>query len=231
MQFFLDTFTIIDVTLMAKRLQTKVMKSLLVLFATFSFVFSGCITTKESVFGDYEYSTHYRLLNVELYQDSSFRLINRIGLLMDTISGTYSAADKRLILNSYINEFNTKAKILLNNCDTCKNNIPVQVKDLLTHDVLPARITLFKDNKIITVIDCNFEGRANLFHSSVDSILVDFLGYESFSSAIDFKSDISIQVYLISSAVKRNMINNENWRYKKNSLVTPAGHILPAKVK
>lgn len=206
------------------------MKSAILTILIFFVVLTSCITTKKPVFGEFENSSNFWLLNVNIYPDSTFRLIYRYGMLMDTIFGDYVKRDKYLMLISYINEFNTEGKVHLNICDTCRNIIPIQVKDLLTHDDLPARITSFKDNKIIEVTDCNFDGRANLFYTSVDSILVSFLGYESFSSAIDNKYDISIQVYLISSAVKRNMINNERWRYKKNSLLTPTGHILHKKV-
>jgi hypothetical protein len=205
------------------------MKNLLLALVIICVTLMGCRTTKNPVFGEYEKSSNFSHLNIFIYQDSTFRLIYRNGMLGDTIFGKWIINHKYLILNSYINEFNTKGQVLFNSCDTCGNVIPVQVKDLFTHDGIPARITSIKNNKIIGETDCNLNGSANLFHSSVDSIFVDFLGYEPLSLAINKESDVSILVYLISNEIKRNMINNEKLSCKSKYLKTPEGKLIPRK--
>jgi len=206
------------------------MKNFLLVLVTIFSIIVGCRTTKNPVFGEYENSSIFSHLNIFIYQDSTFRLIYRNGMLGDTICGTWDINHKYLILNSYINKFNTKGKAIFNICDTCGNTIPIQVKDIFTLDGVPARITSIKDNKIIGETDCNLNGNAILFHSPVDSLYVDYLGYESFALDIKDESYIAILVYLISNEVKKNMINNERWSYKSKYLTTPEGQLIPRKV-
>jgi hypothetical protein len=205
------------------------MKALQTALVIVSIFVGSCNTTNKVVLGEYEYASELWDRNIILYPDSTFRLIYRNGMIKDTINGTWHTNRKQIILNSYLNKFNTQGNVIFTNCDTCENIMPVIVKDLFSHESVCAKLTSINNNKIIEQITCDFNGAANLTILPIDSLIFDFLGYESLFVGISKNTKVAIHAYLVKNDVKMNIVYNEKWSVKHNCLISPNGSRLVLK--
>lgn len=189
----------------------------------------SCNTTNKLALGEYEYASEFRSRKIVLYPDSTFRLIYRNFMIIDTIYGFWQTKYNHVILNSYFNNLNTQGKVIFTKCDTCENKIPVIVKDLFSNESICANITSINKDRKIEQINCDLNGTANLTILPIDSLIIDFLGYESLFIGISKNAKLAINAYLVNNDVKRKIVNNEKWKVKYKCLISPNGSQLVLK--
>ena len=189
-------------------------------------IFCSCTSQKviHGVYSENWYDTYH---SISLNPDKTFNFIFKEGLLFDSISGNWSVSKNKLILNSSLTIHDTKSFLEERKCDTCQKGINICVVDFKSKNEMQyVSISAFKQEKIITEVATNENGNAIIKNQEVDSINVDFVGYNSFTfvPSNDYNKIFVINMKL--EELKRYVMTNEVWKIKKDRIVSPEGLIL-----
>lgn len=170
--------------------------------------------------------SHYDL-TLNLNPDSTFMYLCHGCMAWDTIKGKWRLEGNKVVLNSYFTNNDTKSFSESNQCDTCGEGINIKVIDFESKvDMQYASISAFKQKRIISEVTTNENGTAIIKRKDVDSIKVDYVGYNSLTfKPVNFNTKLYV-INLKPEQLNRFVITNEKYKIKKNRIVSPEGFIL-----
>lgn len=170
--------------------------------------------------------SHYHL-TLNLNPDSTFIYLCHGCLAWDTIKGKWKLEGNSVVLNSYMTKNDTKSFSESKQCDTCGEGINIKVIDFESKiEMHYARITAFKQEKIICEEMTDNNGNAIIKNQEIDSIMVDFIGYNTYTLANGIERSKLFIINLKPEQLNRYVITNEKWKIKKNKIVSSEGFIL-----
>ncbi len=187
---------------------------------------SSCIN-KRIIHKSYSEKSFEHELMLILKSDSTFLFLCKGCMSWDSISGNWSISKNKLILNSFLSLQDTKSYLEDRFCDTCHEGINIKVIDFETKvDMQYASISAFNRGVLISEATTNENGIATFKRQDIDSIKVDYFGYNSltFMPGNDNKKLFIINMKL--EKLNRYVMTNEVWRIKKNKVVSPVGLVL-----
>lgn len=165
-------------------------------------------------------------LTLNLYPDSTFIYICHGCLAWDTIKGKWKLEDDSVVLNSYMTKDDTKSFSESKQCDTCEEGINIKVIDFESKTGLNyASISVFTQEKIICQVTTDNSGNAIIKNQEIDSIMVDFIGYSSYTLTHGIDSSKLYVISMKPEQLNRYVITNERWKIKKNKIVSSVGFI------
>ena len=189
-----------------------------ILFGFFSL--SNCQTIKLS--GHYlENATYGTKHDLNLFENGSFQYIIKEGLACDTILGDWNVkGSKRIILSpKKIENYHRELK-----CDTCSSRLYIRTYALLdSYELTKPSVKIYSKGGIIE--DGIINPIEGVIMQKVDSIQIDYFGFEPYMFMPQNKDDAIVSVFLIeeqSELLQKDRI----LKIKKSKLITEQGTTL-----
>jgi len=89
-----------------------------------------------------------------------------------------------------------------------------------------ASIYAYYRGNIISEISTNENGNAIIKNQQVDSLKIDYVGFNSFTFMPNSGNNKLFVINMKLEELNRNVITNEVWKIKKNRIVSPEGQSL-----
>lgn len=190
------------------------------------FIFYSC-TSQKIAHGVYFENWHDSYHSLKLNPDSTFIYTFKEGLLFDSISGKWRIVKSKLILNSFLSFKDTKSFLEYRICDTCHEGFNIKVIDFESKvDLQYTSLTAYNQGNVVSELATNEIGNVIIKNQEVDSIKVDYVGYDSFTFMPNYNADSLIIINMKLEELRRKVITDGVWKIKKNQLVSPKGFVL-----
>ncbi len=126
-------------------------------------------------------------------------------------------------MNSFLTLKDTKSFLENRICDTCQEGFNIKVVDFESKvDLQYASLSAFNQGNLVLELTTNEQGNAIIKNQELDSIRVDYVGYNTFT----FIPNNTTKLFVINMKLEelsRYVITDEVWKIKKNSILSPEG--------